>query len=184
MTDEELIALADKVRGRCIPDGSGCQLWQGARDRKGYGSLSHNGRRWSAHRAAYTGTKGPIPEGLHIDHLCRKPSCCNPDHLEAVTPLENVRRGVAGQHRQISAQAITACPRGHEYTPDNTYICKRGKRSCKACTRALSNERRRAKYAVDWDCRERARIRAMRRSKNPRQPAAAAIRALVAERGK
>lgn len=36
--------------------------------------------------------KGEIPHGLEIDHLCNKPTCCNPDHLEAVTRAENERR--------------------------------------------------------------------------------------------
>lgn len=48
--------------------------------------------RIGAHRLAYIRAKGPIPEGHHIDHLCRVTTCVNPDHLEAVTPGENVRR--------------------------------------------------------------------------------------------
>ncbi len=48
--------------------------------------------RIGAHRLAYIRAKGPIPEGHHIDHLCRVTNCVNPDHLEAVLPGENVRR--------------------------------------------------------------------------------------------
>ncbi len=48
--------------------------------------------RIGAHRLAYAQTKGPIPDGLVIDHLCRVTMCVNPDHLEAVTVAENVRR--------------------------------------------------------------------------------------------
>lgn len=32
---------------------------------------------------------GPIPEGLHLDHLCRVRRCVNPAHLEPVTQAEN-----------------------------------------------------------------------------------------------
>ena len=35
---------------------------------------------------------GPIPDGREIDHLCRNHRCVNPDHLEPVTHLENMRR--------------------------------------------------------------------------------------------
>lgn len=48
--------------------------------------------RIGAHRLAYMRAKGAIPRGFHIDHLCRVTNCVNPDHLEAVTPGENVRR--------------------------------------------------------------------------------------------
>ncbi len=79
-------AHADKI----MPEpNSGCWFWLGALSR-GYGSLK-NAR---AHRVAYEMTIGPIPEGLVIDHLCRVTSCVNPDHLEAVTQAENVRRGL------------------------------------------------------------------------------------------
>lgn len=44
------------------------------------------------HVQYYLQYKGPIPEGYHIDHLCRRRSCVNPDHLEAVLPVENMRR--------------------------------------------------------------------------------------------
>jgi hypothetical protein len=50
--------------------------------------------RTGAHRIAYVRAKGPIPPGQHIDHLCRVTNCINPDHLEAVTPGENVRRSI------------------------------------------------------------------------------------------
>lgn len=46
------------------------------------------------HRFAYEQVKGPIPEGLFIDHLCRNRGCVNPNHLEPVTNRENVMRGL------------------------------------------------------------------------------------------
>jgi hypothetical protein len=62
-----------------------------------------------AHRIAYEMTKGLIPEGLVIDHLCRVHCCVNPDHLEAVTQLENVRRGVRFKGRRISGLPVRKC---------------------------------------------------------------------------
>jgi hypothetical protein len=73
---------------------SDCWIWLGGRNRKGYGvTADRRGGCALAHRVYYEEAKGPIPEGLQIDHLCCLPACVNPDHLEAVTPAQNVRRG-------------------------------------------------------------------------------------------
>lgn len=54
----------------------------------------HIGRQFIlGHRYFYEKFKGPIPDGLEIDHLCRVRNCVNPDHLEAVTRAINVQRG-------------------------------------------------------------------------------------------
>jgi hypothetical protein len=45
-----------------------------------------------AHRAYYMKHRGPIPTGLHLDHLCGVKRCVNPAHLEPVTPAVNARR--------------------------------------------------------------------------------------------
>lgn len=81
-----------------IPEpNSGCWLWFGATTERGYGVVVANGRSIRAHRISYETAKGQIPEGLVLDHLCRVHCCVNPDHLEAVTQLENVRRGLHGR---------------------------------------------------------------------------------------
>jgi hypothetical protein len=51
----------------------------------------------AAHRFAYELMVGPIPEDLELDHLCGVRECVNPRHLEAVTHLVNVRRGLAAR---------------------------------------------------------------------------------------
>lgn len=73
---------------------SGCWIWTGAQDRKGYGrfSVSDMEKVWT-HRWIYQQMRGPIPDGFVIDHLCRNPSCVNPDHLEPVPQRINVLRG-------------------------------------------------------------------------------------------
>lgn len=66
----------------------GCWFWLGTRAWKDYGKFDST----TAHRAAYEIFVGPIPAKLVIDHLCRNPRCVRPDHLEAVTHAENIRR--------------------------------------------------------------------------------------------
>lgn len=106
-----------------------CWLWTGS-NVKGYGrvTIAHKGR--SLHRVVYERMVGPIPDGLHIDHLCRQPPCCNPAHLEPVTPLVNVRRGVGHGSE-------THCPQGHDYSGDNLIVAEKAKggprRICRLC---------------------------------------------------
>lgn len=79
---------------------SGCWEWTGALIASGYGSIRVNDRGLVAHRFAWELLRGPIPDGLQVDHLCMNRKCCNPDHLEPVTQAENLRR--ARQHRRAA----------------------------------------------------------------------------------
>ena len=66
---------------RCAPEpNTGCWLWLGPVDERGYGKINAQGY-YLAHRLAYAETNGPIPEGLLVLHKCDVPSCINPDHL-------------------------------------------------------------------------------------------------------
>ena len=72
---------------------TGCLVWTRAIQTKGYGSVCvGRGRTALAHRVAWESARGPIPEGLTIDHLCGVKRCVNPDHMEVVTRGGNTRR--------------------------------------------------------------------------------------------
>ena len=90
------------------PELDGCWVWTGARNRAGYGQVSRNGSNVSAHRWVYKRMRGPIPPGLVLDHLCYNPPCVNPDHLEAVTQEENLRRAVE-RRRRLRKEQYDAC---------------------------------------------------------------------------
>ena len=97
----------------------------------------------NGHRFAFEWFHGYVPPketGLELDHLCHNRWCVNPDHLEAVSHLENVRRGVKGQGK---------CKNGHDLTPENIHIRKRSNgrsevRRCKQCENAYQSAKHRA----------------------------------------
>src|SRR5258706_13323267 len=88
-----------EARGYATP----CRIFNGTTNWGGYGHVTtgtkaQGNRRTSiVHRVVYEHCYGPIPDHLQIDHLCRIRACCEPLHLEAVTKLENVRRGIGAQ---------------------------------------------------------------------------------------
>lgn len=109
-----------------------CQVWIGSKSKVGYGRMyvrvpgrKRRGRIVQVHRFAYELANG---EGsalnLTIDHLCGVPLCCNPNHLEAVTIGENLRR---------AALVVLSCPEGHAYDEENTFYSLDGHRRCRQC---------------------------------------------------
>lgn len=127
------LQLEDALIARVEVSDAGCWVWTGAVGTHGYGVTSSKllGERL-VHRHAYALLVGPIPTGFQVDHVkargCTSLLCANPDHLEAVTQAENLRR---------QGKAVTHCPRGHEYTEANTYRSPRQPtcRRCRECTR-------------------------------------------------
>lgn len=74
-----------------IVKGDSCWEWDGAHNGDGYavfqGGASSPNR--MAHRIIYGYYHGPIPDELHVDHMCGNTGCVNPDHLRAVSPKHN-----------------------------------------------------------------------------------------------
>lgn len=119
-----------------------CWEWVGYLYDGRYGRFHYDGKMMPAHRYSYMIATGEIPpKHLHIDHLCRNTRCVNPEHLELVTPRENVIRGVRSRGMR------THCVKGHYLSPDNVRV-ERGKRRCLTCSR---------EYALDYSRRKHDR---------------------------
>ena len=113
-----------------------CLPWAAGRA-DGYGRFWDGEHTGSAHRFAYELWVGPIPDGLHLDHLCRVRHCVNPDHLEPVNNRENTLRGTGPT--AVHATKVN-CPKcGGEYehytSPDG-----RARRYCAPCHREYMRE--------------------------------------------
>jgi len=129
--------LMEKIE---INEITGCWIFTGSINNKGYGQINVNGKLMYSHRLAYELFVGTLDPNLTIDHLCRVTDCCNSDHLEQVSMRENIMRGdtITAAHAKK-----TECPQGHLYDLANTYIRPNGGRDCLACRDA----RNKAHYA-------------------------------------
>jgi hypothetical protein len=123
---------AVEPRLKVLPNG--CWEWTGARANTGYGVVTWRYKTLYVHRVVYEHYKGPVPESLELDHLCRNRACANPDHLEAVARVENTRRG---NHPSSVIARSGMCSKGHPMTPENTMFVRTrpGRRICRECKR-------------------------------------------------
>lgn len=126
--------LPERFWEKCIPEpNSGCWLWFGCLDKRGYGRFGWAKKVPRSHQVSYLVLVGSIPEGLELDHLCKTQACCNPDHLEPVTHTENMRRAPRTIHIAAAARRlIMTCAQGHPFDGHDGK-----KRTCSTCLRAF-----------------------------------------------
>jgi len=105
-----------------------CWVWTASKHPGGYGQIAMKPRGMrGAHRVAWEMLRGPVPEGMQLDHLCRNRACVNPAHMEVVDQRTNVLRGSG--HTAVNARK-TVCKRGHSLA--DAYV-HRGMRECRTC---------------------------------------------------
>lgn len=113
------------VISRSIQNNDGCWLAK-TKNSGGYGITKFQGRRWLLHRLSYTAFIGELSNKLQIHHKCLNQACCNPSHLEALTPKE---------HKARHCQLQKFCKYGHCFIKDPPYIWKNGKKQCRVCAK-------------------------------------------------
>lgn len=121
------------LRSRCKTSEDDCWIWQGTVHKKtGYGYVRQNQTgAYVVHKVMYILVHGMVPHGLELDHTCKNRKCCNPDHLEPVTHLENMQRGQWAN--------ATECVNGHPFI-EGSYRLYQGRRLCIECGKKRSAE--------------------------------------------
>lgn len=89
------------------------------------------------HRLVAEAFIGPCPGGQEVCHRDGDPENNSPDNLYYGSRSENVLDQVT--HGVHNNSRKTHCPKGHEYTPENTRLYK-GRRNCRSCHRVKSLE--------------------------------------------
>ena len=127
-----------------------CIEFTGRKNSSGYGSIQVKGVVYATHRIMAVAGGKMLPDSpLAVDHLCSNKACMNPEHLEAVTTsVNNKRAWERGERARFYANHFqlrkTHCPKGHEYSEQNTGNGKERKRRwCKTCARFRMAESRR-----------------------------------------
>lgn len=95
--------LLKRLMDRCIPEpNSGCWLWEGSTNGRGYGlAFLQGGKKMTgAHRAMLIAHGVPVGPADVVLHTCDMPGCVNPEHLQVGTQADNMADMKSkGRHR-------------------------------------------------------------------------------------
>lgn len=135
----------DRVKARCSISESGCWLWTGfLHPVWGYAFTTYRSKSTGVHRKMFELARGlKLTREQYVCHTCDVRHCCNPDHLWLGDNSENQKDASRkGRHPELK---ITQCPRGHEYTEENTVLVPNRagslSRQCRQCGRIRSRRR-------------------------------------------
>lgn len=131
-------------RSIAISENGECLEWTGPVSGDSYAVSYLGGRQGAVHRWVMRLIYGNIPAGKEVDHICRNRRCVNPVHLRFLTKRENI---LIGSGPPALNKKKTHCPKGHEYSAENTKIY-RGYRYCRACQSGLSYKKEELRRAV------------------------------------
>ncbi len=119
---------------------NGCWTWGKAHTRAGYPVVWWEGSQTTLHRVLYEAMRGPIPNGMVLDHVvCGDKTCPNPFHVEPATNIGNITR---------ERREKVTCKHGH----NDWAIRPNGSRKCRECNRIEARQRQRRQRGIpdDW----------------------------------
>ena len=106
-----LFQITTNIWNRCeINPVSGCWIWSGSKNQKGYGMVKIIGKTYLVHTVMFDNFIGGRNSGKQIHHECKNKACCNPKHLRALTPAD---------HRKIHSEERREFKCGHPFSEDN-----------------------------------------------------------------
>lgn len=147
-TDESIEAARMKL-ARYVGARGECWVWPGDPDEYPKVVLMsiEGGRRTVGANRFAVGLLRPIPPGFQAAHSCDNKRCVNPAHVAPETPSKNTADAYLRLNKPVGGSPVinaakTRCPQGHEYTEENTYVDKIGRRYCRACRARRERERR------------------------------------------
>ncbi len=146
------MSLLDRALSKVSPEpNTGCWLWTGGAMAPGYGVIQVAGRARLAHRIIWQELRGPIPDGMVLDHVCRTRPCVNPDHLRIVSPRINaIENSDSFAAKNAAKSCCPVC--GNAYSPEGRLFGRR----CHVCkTRRMKEYRRRPEVRERHNARRR-----------------------------
>lgn len=169
MSDEEYDRRwLERLRARTVAAESGCYIWQGPVGSKGYIMLPHREWQNSGHRIVYRILrKKDLATSDLVCHECDTRRCWNIDHLFIGTEAVNNRDcGNKGRHHN---SVKTHCKRGHEFTPENTYLKYAPgtvMRACLECQRIRFASPKYVAWRKQYAKERRAKLKAKKREQH------------------
>ena len=80
-----------KLKSHRVVKPDGCWVWDGCKDKDGYGKITWNKRYYRVHILVAELTFNDFKSWLCVCHTCDNPKCFNPEHLFMATNEENTK---------------------------------------------------------------------------------------------